>query len=248
MRIRQMFWWTVAIFAATVLVFEWTDLDVLVQNQLFDRAAGTWLIDAQAPLPRLLFYDGVKWLLIAAGSGAVIAWLASYVVDALRPQRPRLFFLILCMGLIPLVMATGKRLSNVFCPADLTLYGGNKPYVRLFEAMPKTVTEEGRCWPAGHASGGFSLMALFFLFRSRRQRILGLAAGFLLGWLMGLYQMAKGAHFLSHTLVTMELAWLLILALYACINRQWRQRLGDAYCGEPCLAADHTLGKGSKAI
>jgi hypothetical protein len=31
------------------------------------------------------------------------------------------------------------------------------------------------------------------------------------GWAMGFYQMLKGAHFLSHTFVTMSIAWIWIL-------------------------------------
>lgn len=230
MQVRDAFWWTVVTLVVTVLFFEWTDVDVALQNHLFDQVARRWLIDAQAPLPRLFFYDGVKWLLIAIGSAVVLGWLATFAMKSIRPQRKRLLFLILCMGLIPLAVAGGKRVSNVFCPADLILYGGDKPYVRLLEPMPRTVTEEGRCWPAGHASGGFSLLGLFFLCNSRRHRNLGLGAGLLFGWLMGAYQMAKGAHFLSHTLVTMELAWLMALGFYALLYRGWRTPVAKARC------------------
>lgn len=40
-----------------------------------------------------------------------------------------------------------------------------------------------------------------------------------LGWTMGLYQMLKGAHFFSHTLATMILAWILCQATYYVIEK-----------------------------
>ncbi|MDH5298841.1 MAG: phosphatase PAP2 family protein, partial [Desulfobulbaceae bacterium] len=155
---------------------------------------------------------------------------ASFRAHRLRPWRRLLFFLILSLGLVPLSAATGKKYTNVFCPSDLALFSGDKPYVKLFEPMPASVEECGRCFPAGHASGGFSLMALYFLSSSRRRRAIGLCTGLGLGWVMGAYQMAKGAHFLSHTVVTMELAWLLILLFYGLCFQGWRTPLGQAVC------------------
>jgi membrane-associated PAP2 superfamily phosphatase len=67
-----------------------------------------------------------------------------------------------------------------------------------------------RCFPAAHASGGFALLSLYFLFKKRRNRRLALGFALTLGWLMGGYKMVVGDHFISHTLITMELAWLLI--------------------------------------
>lgn len=65
---------------------------------------------------------------------------------------------------------------------------------------------QGHCWPAGHASGGFALLAFRLLAGDpqRRRLVTGLALG--AGWWMGGYQMLKGAHFISHTLVTLSLS------------------------------------------
>ena len=61
-------------------------------------------------------------------------------------------------------------------------------------------------------------MSLWVLGRTRAQKITGLAIGFTMGWTMGLYQMLNGNHYLSHTLVTMLLAWLVIVLLRAAIG------------------------------
>ncbi len=71
----------------------------------------------------------------------------------------------------------------------------------------------GRCFPAGHASGGFALMSLCLFPVSNRNRKLLLLVGFTLGWLMGLYQMARGEHFITHTLFTMFLSLFVISLL-----------------------------------
>ena len=68
-------------------------------------------------------------------------------------------------------------------------------------------------FPAGHASGGFGLLCLAFAWPQVRTCRLGLLAALLIGGWMGLYQMARGEHFLSHTLVTAALAWLVAAAL-----------------------------------
>ena len=39
---------------------------------------------------------------------------------------------------------------------------------------------------------------------------MALAGAFLTGWITGLYKMMNGDHFLSHTVTTMLLAWILI--------------------------------------
>jgi membrane-associated PAP2 superfamily phosphatase len=44
-------------------------------------------------------------------------------------------------------------------------------------------------------------------------RWVGLGLGLAAGWIVGLYQMLKGVHYLSHTIVTMFLVWMIILIL-----------------------------------
>ena len=55
------------------------------------------------------------------------------------------------------------------------------------------------------------IIGLLAVRRTRRWRHGILALGLGLGWWMGGYQMLKGAHYLSHTVTTMLVAWLVVL-------------------------------------
>jgi membrane-associated PAP2 superfamily phosphatase len=114
---------------------------------------------------------------------------------------------------VPLLIGQLKDVTNVFCPRQNRRYGGDVPYVRVFERYPEgdRPARRGKCFPAGHASGGFALIGLLWLRRSRWWRAGAIAAAMLVGWAMGTYQMLNGSHFLSHTITTMFIAVILTL-------------------------------------
>lgn len=62
-------------------------------------------------------------------------------------------------------------------------------------------------------------MSLFFLFRSRKNKIIALVSALAIAWTMGNYKMMVGDHFFSHTLITMLIAWLLILLIAKAVDR-----------------------------
>ena len=204
----------------------------------FDRAAQSlffsgnrWLLsDASHASWKLWLYTGPKFAIGIMGVIALGVFLhARFSIKAgpaeLRWERPCLV-LFLSIALVPLLVGGLKAVTGVYSPVDLVPYGGKHPHIGLLEHLwVYGVPDGGRSFPAGHASGGFALMALRYLPLSpRRQRLL-LLFGFLCGWLMGLYQMARGEHFLSHTLTTMFLA-LAIISLLA-------RRFGLADSEEP---------------
>lgn len=198
--------------AAAVAVGEATSLDFAVQDRLHDPATHAWPVDALSPVPRLVFYDGPKAAIIALGAGLLVLlagparWRARVGVD-----RARLVAAIAVMAVVPTLVGFLKARSDVFCPTQLVRYGGTQE--RRVPFTPRPEAEEharrGHCWPAGHASGGFALVGLALLARTDRRQRLTLAATLAVGWTMGAYQILKGAHFLSHTLVTMMIACLL---------------------------------------
>ncbi len=203
---------TLLALVATVLLFEYSDLNLFVQDRLYDFASGHWRVDRDEPVARFFFYDGIKKLYV----GFVLALLATLLFFFrsrwLRAYRRGLVVVLLACILVPLAVGELKAQTNVPCPKSLQRYGGPFPHVTLLHRWPDGTcpSEVQRCYPAGHASGGFALMSLFFLFRDPRRRRIALAAAVAVGWTIGIYKMAIGDHFLGHTAVSMVLAWLLI--------------------------------------
>ncbi len=218
-RLDRTFWPVLFVLTAVFTVFAHTTLDLQVQDRLYDFAARHWLVDGHDSAGRLWFYHGPKTVIAALGCGLLAL--------ALGPRRwrrrlgfarPDLVIAILTLATLPLLTGLGKRYTGMHCPGELIRYGGNSPYEHLHLSFHAGGESRGRCFPAAHASGGFALLGLAWLRRSARWRIGGVAVGLGAGWWMGGYQMLRGAHFLSHTLVTMLLAWIVVLAW----RRVWR--------------------------
>lgn len=202
---------------ATFVLFEATNLDLRVQDHLYDFTAKAWLVDARARIPRLLFYTGPKTLLFAFGFFLIGVCCASRkwrekLVGA-RFQRRDLLVVIATLITAPSLISISKATTNVFCPCEVRRYGGDNPYEKVCESYPANdrPAKRGRGFPAGHASGGFALLSLAGLARSRKGIRIGIAIGLGVGTIMGVYQMFKGAHYLSHTLITAIFCWIIFL-------------------------------------
>ena len=194
-------------------MFEYSSIDIQLQNLFYDHETRHWLLDRDNRILKLIFYDGVKalYLLFVMLLLVVLLFFRKFVL--LHAYRKGLLIVLLSVVLVPVTIGYLKSKTNVPCPRDLALYDGHSPYVTLLSTYPESFHQahHALCYPAGHASGGFALMSLFFLFRQTRNRVIGLASGFVTGWVTGGYKMLIGDHFLSHTVVTMMLAGLIIL-------------------------------------
>jgi len=196
----------------TLIWFETSSTDIWLQNLLFNNQNSTWLLHNPGQVVSFIFYDGIKILLVLSALGILISLLLFKKTSLVQQYRQGLRIVLLSLIAVPATIGALKDNTNVACPRDLVDYGGALPYIKVFESYPagKKPEEQQRCFPAGHASGGFALMSLYFLFHSKRNRWRGLLFGISLGCLMGGYKMLIGHHFLSHTVVTMISAWLLI--------------------------------------
>ena len=139
-------------------------------------------------------------------------------------KRNEILVVIGTLALAPASIATLKATTNVFTPSEIQRYGGHAPYVKVCESYPANdrPAKRGRGFPAGHASGGFALMALAALANTRRSRIFCIAGGLAIGSMLGAYQMLKGAHYLSHTIITALICWIIFLALRKLLIREDR--------------------------
>ncbi|ERK18455.1 putative membrane protein [Pantoea sp. AS-PWVM4] len=125
----------------------------------------------------------------------------------------------LLLGLGPLVIGILKAHSAHSCPWDLAMFGGKAANFTLLSAVPEN-SGPGQCFPGGHASSGFAVMGLFFLWWPEKPRLalLALLAGIALGLLMGYGQVMRGAHFFSHNLWAGWWVWLTQMLIFAGVS------------------------------
>ncbi|MGI6356709.1 MAG: phosphatase PAP2 family protein [Lentisphaeria bacterium] len=199
---------------------EWIPFDLWVQDCLYDWDSQQWLVkfDKHSPLG-LTFYVIPKFLLgFFAGSLLLLTISQRWGRLTCPWNRLRLVYVLLCLALIPSLVAILKAHTGVAYPRKIDRYGGGSiPYRTVWQSIPRHVGEKRyKGWPAGHASGGYALFGLAFAPLSRSGRRRGLMIALAAGSLMGTYQMLAGNHYLSHTIVTMLLAWLVagLLAIF----------------------------------
>lgn len=157
--------------------------------------------------------SALAWVVVAC------LCLTSWLRPAWSSWRRPLLFLLLATAATTLLVGVLKRFTDMDCPWDLLRYGGTRPYVSLWQLRPAGLPAAA-CFPAGHASGGYGWIALYFFFRATRPewRWRGLAVGLGLGLLFGMAQQWRGAHFLSHDLVTLAVAWGVSTSLFVLLR------------------------------
>lgn len=173
-----------------------------------------------------LLHDGGRLL-----AGAVLTALAVALWrSALAPQRlastgspgPRQRGYWLALVLLGLLLVPAlKRGSVTSCPWDLALFGGPASYVSHWD-LGQADGGGGHCFPSGHAVAAFAFLAQYFLWRDHapaRARA-WLQAVLAAGSLFGLAQLARGAHFPSHTAWSAWICW----AGCAAADAVWRRR------------------------
>lgn len=196
-----------------LLAFDPAGLDFAIARAFYVPGSGFigrygfWLQD--------ILHDRAKQVVIALAIVAIALFLLSLVARRLRSSRRHLGYLVLSLVLSTSVVAPLKTLTAVHCPWSLTEFGGTEQFTSLLEKRVPT-EKPGRCWPGGHASAGFSLLALFFFLRDRRPRAARIALAIALGTgsAFSVGRMMQGAHFLSHNLWTLLIDWTICLLCY----------------------------------
>lgn len=217
--------WLIAPLALLILLpaMELTGIDHTVSNWFYDASTQAFPLRNTFLLETVMHY-WTKYAVILATCLFAAAVGFTYIIPALRGQRRRLLFIVLAMTVAPLTVTALKQVTDRPCPWDLGEYGGAVAYTHLFQARPEPHTQ-GLCFPAGHASTGFALLALYFAaHHARRRRLarLALAAGIGAGLALGLGRVAQGAHFISHVLWSGLVCWSVMTVLYAVMMRPAR--------------------------
>lgn len=248
--------------ALVFLLFDMTKIDIAFSNLFFDPLTRTF------PLDHVHFFEKLthKWARIIPNWTAEIALigaLLSFVWPLINTQKhPRLgrflqrshaapvlrfanehrrdflfvvFAFAICTGVIHFL----KSHTSVYCPIETTLYGGELAHVEWFNNFQLfKEAGDGRCWPGGHASGGFTMLALYFVgqrYRWRFSKAL-LYGSLLLGFVYGTTRVLQGWHYMSHTFWAGIFVWL--ACLLTALAFYGRARLDTSLStGRPSLQA-----------
>ncbi|WP_321277498.1 phosphatase PAP2 family protein [Thiomicrorhabdus indica] len=199
----------------SVSLFEWSALDFWIQTPLYDFQSHQWWLDRNDALTKLIFYNGVKVVFGIFLLSLIALWLFSFKFKETHFLRQKISIVILSCIVVPLTVNGLKASTHIPCPKNLQTFEGTYPHKTLLNDYPANFSQNTniRCYPAGHASGAFALLSLFFLFSGRKQQWLALSFALGLGWTLGIYKMLIGDHFFSHTLTSMIWAWLCILLI-----------------------------------
>lgn len=233
--------------AAVFVLFDLSNLDVILSNLLYNPDSHTFVLQHSYLFEKITH----KWARIIpnwTGEIAIMGCLLSFIWPRLDPCRhPRLLSVLersnislvlalaaryrkdLLFVVIAFAVSTGcihffKSHTSVYCPVETTLFGGAMPKIEWFRNFILWHDAgEGRCWPGGHASGGFSMLALYFIARRYRWRYAKtlLCAALALGLVYGTTRVFQGWHYMSHTFWSGIVVWLsMLLTALAFYGRQ----------------------------
>lgn len=198
---------------ALLLLIEPTRLDFALANLMY--TPGTGFIGKHSAFLEDILHDRAKQAVIVFGVLSIIGFIGSFFIHRLAPFKRQLGYLVLAMGLCTSFVTPMKAVTAVQCPWSLSQFGGQETYSPLLSHRPAT-EKPGRCWPGGHAAAGFTLFALYFVWRDRKPRWAryGFVFALTLGSVFSVSRMLQGAHFFSHNLWTALFCWLISLGSY----------------------------------
>ncbi len=197
---------------ATFLLDIW-QFDLTLADTWYFLEGSNWQLRNSWLLEKLLHKGGR--MLVGVMLLSVLALLGgTWKMPNLRHYRHGMLYLFVAVALSLGLVSLFKSLTHISCPWDLFRYGGSQPYVSMDNAL--FGAGHGKCFPAGHASGGYAWVALYFVCLKYwpQWRLAGLGLGLLLGFAFGLAQQLRGAHFPSHDIWTLAICWYSALVVY----------------------------------
>jgi membrane-associated PAP2 superfamily phosphatase len=198
---------------AILASLEHTGLDLWVADHWYAFEGYRWALRDHWLTYEVIHHDG-KEVLVGFGLMLTVLLVMSHHWPRMQRWRRPLGYLLTCMVVLPGLVAWSKHFSQAPCPWDMVRYGGNILYRHNLD-YGFGASGPGHCFPAGHASGGFALLALYFAsYLYARRPAWFLLPGIAVGFIFALGQEARGAHFLSHDLWTLTVCWFGALGLY----------------------------------
>jgi membrane-associated PAP2 superfamily phosphatase len=219
---------------------EYSGFDVGMERIFYDAGTHTWPLKNGLVTSALLHTAG-KNLVVAAMVSVLLVLVLTFFVKRLRPLRKGAAYLLAGTLLGVIIVSILKSSTHIYTPWNLQMFGGDKPYIRLFDPAPAGLPV-GHGFPGGHSSGGFGFLSVYFLlsFYAPRYRYFGLALGLGLGGVFAIAQELRGAHFLSHDLFSLVICWYAALLVFELMFRkELRLRRSPGPTAHPTDAPQH---------
>ena len=155
---------TTILLIIVICLFQFTNLDIFIQSFFYDFESKNWLINKDEPILKFFLYDGLKKAIIIFNVLILIALLFFRKKQIVQEYKKGLLIVLLSAIFIPSIIGSLKAITNTPCPCNIVKFGGTYLEKKVFDSFPSDFvqTSKAKCWPAGHASGGFALMSLFF--------------------------------------------------------------------------------------
>jgi membrane-associated PAP2 superfamily phosphatase len=189
-------------------------VNVFIADYIYHWQGDSWALKDHWLLEYVIHLGGRLFIEIMYGTVAIL-FIATWFNKIVKPLRKGLLYLLVAVLLSSLIVAIVKSFTGVACPWRVERYGG--------WATMDFFVSNGKCFPAGHAGGGYAWMALYFFCRVYfpRWRFLGLLLGLFLGVVFGVAQQLRGAHFISHDIASLAICWSVAFILY---SGMWRKK------------------------
>lgn len=186
-------------------VWEWSRLDLTITRSFGSEAGFYWRDNW---LTAKFLYDGSRWIgWLFFGALLASVWRPQFMFPSLS-TRDRVWWIattLVCVALIPVL----KRASSTSCPWSLVEFGGEMGRYVPHWVLGQRDGGPGGCFPSGHASTAFAFLPGWFALRRQLPRAAHrlLWGCLLIGAALGMVQTMRGAHFISHSMWTAWICW-----------------------------------------
>jgi len=205
------------------VIIEYSGLDLKFISPYFDKTTMSWPYNEHW-FASAIMHKGANKFVQLFGLILLITFISSFFSSKMQKYRKPSGYMLLAALLGPILVSIGKATTHIYCPWDLLIFGGTEPYIRIFDSVP-VGAKIGHAFPAGHSSGGFAFVSLYFLLKEHKPefRVYGLLVGLGLGFSFGFAQQVRGAHFFSHDLFSVSICWLAAFFVYIVYYKKYKQ-------------------------
>lgn len=200
-----------------------TGLDTRLAGYFFNPT-DQWMFRNSFVLEKILHKGGVIFTM-AILVAFLCSWIYLFKFHDDKKQREYVGFIFLSSFITIITVFFLKRWSTLPCPWNSVAFGGDVNPPELWRAFSLDLPGK-KCFPAGHSSGGFCFLSMYFGYTAiyGKRNFITLIPGLLIGIIFGITQQMRGAHYLSHDLMTILISiivtWVTSL-IYSYYNKKY---------------------------